>query len=314
MNKTYLLLFVLSLTSCYRVADRLDPRVDFQIQDSHFARSPSPFQPLNIDEKATEWGKEMTIAKAFAEELDLYRAVSTYKRAHILLTDSASPRKAEIEYDILLSYFLGGRFDEAIGAFDKSSLAHVDATFPAHADMLLVLYECYREVDDKDKELKVIELLAKENPETAEKLCLSRSIREGNLNEVTAFADGFRESSYLSDLLNNYAHEKKSVATAQCLNALVPGAGYLYIGQKKSAFTALLLNGLFITAAYQFFHRGNIAAGIITSGFEAGWYFGGIYGAGEEAKYYNERLYEQRAQTVLNEHALFPALMMQYSY
>ncbi len=100
----------------------------------------------------------------------------------------------------------------------------------------------------------------------------------------------------------------------QLLNALIPGAGYLYIGQKKSALTAFLLNGLFIAAAYQFFHHRHVAAGIITTGFEAGWYFGGIYGAGEEAKYYNERLFEKNAATVLNDYKLFPALMMQYAF
>jgi hypothetical protein len=57
-----------------------------------------------------------------------------------------------------------------------------------------------------------------------------------------------------------------------------------------------------------------MAAGIITTNFEAGWYFGGIYGAGEEAKYYNERIYEKNASTVLNQHKLFPILMMEHAF
>jgi len=48
--------------------------------------------------------------------------------------------------------------------------------------------------------------------------------------------------------------------------------------------------------------------------FEAGWYFGGIYGAGEEAKYYNERVYEKEANALLNEKKLFPVLMLGHSF
>ena len=34
---------------------------------------------------------------------------------------------------------------------------------------------------------------------------------------------------------------KKVIGTAQALNALMPGAGYLYLGQKQSATTAFFL-------------------------------------------------------------------------
>ena len=115
-------------------------------------------------------------------------------------------------------------------------------------------------------------------------------------------------------MLDRYYLEKKSVAKAQTFNALLPGAGYLYLGQKKSALTAFLLNGLFIAAAYEFFHHRHVAAGIITTSFEAGWYFGGIYGAGEEAKYFNEKAYERNASRTLHEYNLFPVLMMLYAF
>lgn len=310
----FLLLTVLIMPGCYRVPDKIDPRVSYQMQDQHFDRLSSAFSPLSSEEKASDWGKEYVIARAFADELDLYRAVSTFKRAAILLPEETTPRKLEIQYDILLCYFLAKHYDEAIEAFDHSCLAHVDKSFPAYHDLLLVLYECYREMDIPEKQQRIYELMEKSYPDTAEKIKLSRAIREGDLAQVAGFADGFNHSSYLDSLLNCYSGEKKSVAKAQLLNALLPGAGYLYIGQRKSALTAFLLNGLFITAAVQFFLHHHFAAGIITTGFEAGWYFGGIYGAGEEAKYYNERIYEKNASGVLNEHHLFPTLMMQYEF
>ncbi|HSX10625.1 MAG TPA: hypothetical protein VLF94_02775 [Chlamydiales bacterium] len=312
MNKFFPLFFLL-LAACYRVPDRLDPRVSYQLQDQHFELLTGAFPPLSPEERAADWGKEYTIARAFAGELDLYRAVFTFKRAEILNTNNQE-RKLEIQYDIVLCFFLGKRYDEAVEAFEKSDLAHVDKTFPAYHDLLLVLYESYRELDNPEKQARILELLDKTFPGTGEELKVSIAIRDGDLPTLVCFAEGFQRPSYLDSLVDCYAEQKKSVGKAQLLNALVPGAGYLYIGQRKSALTAFLLNGLFIAAATEFFIHDHLAAGIITIGFESGWYFGGIYGAGEEAKYYNERLYEKNASVVLNEYKLFPVLMLQHSF
>src|SRR5262249_23696425 len=146
---------------------------------------------------------------------------------------------------------------------------------------------CYREMDNPEKEERILELMETTYPETAEKVRISRAIREGNLSAVREFGCGPPPRPFLCQLLSHYKAEKKSVAAAQTLNAFLPGAGYLYIGQRTSAFTAFFLNSLFIVAAYEFFHHGHTAGGIITTVFEAGWYFGGIYGVGLEAKYYN---------------------------
>ena len=312
MNR-FFLLALLFLASCYRVPDQLDLRLSYQLQDQYFQRLTSSFPPLTEEERGTDWGKEYIIARAFASELDLYRAVSTFKRAQILIF-SAPERQLEIQYDILLCFFLGKRYDEAVEALEQSDLAHVDKTFPAYRDLLLVLYESYRELKREENQAKIVELLEKSFPDTSEELRVSLAIREGDLPTINAFASGFQSPSYLDNLVDCYATQKKSVARAQWLNALMPGAGYLYIGQRKSALTAFLLNGLFITAAVQLFLNDHLAAGIVTTGFEAGWYFGGIYGAGEEAKYYNERLYEKAASVVLNEHKLFPVLMLNHAF
>ena len=337
MNRSrYFFLFLVLLGACYRVPDQINPRIDYQVQDMHISALKRPFALLSPVERMTDWGKEVIIARAFADELDLYRAISTYKRAEILVSSIDKDRKLEIQYDILLCYFLARRYEEAANYFEKSDLAHVDKTFPAYRDLFLILYECYREMDAPEKEKKLLQLLEQTYPETAEKLSISRKIREGDIDAVedlcmvwddsrneNQIASLWNESEavsavgsaptphnkeYLSHLLTNYESKKKSVAKAQTLNALLPGAGYLYIGQKTSAFTAFFLNTLFIVAAYEFFHHGHTAGGIITSVFEAGWYFGGIYGAGLETKYYNERMYEQTASSVLNEQKLFPVL------
>lgn len=307
------LFLLLLLTSCYRVADRIEPKVSFQLKEVHLQKLDSAFTPLKEEEKKTDWGKEYIIAKAFAEDLDLYRAVSTFKRAQIL-APKQSERSLEIDYDILLCYFLAGRYPDVTNAFEKTDLSRVDPSFQAYHDLLLVLYESYREQKEIDKQERIQELIGKSFPITSEELKVSEALRDANLTALQEIAKGFHRESYLDDLQTNYQQNKKSVARAQLLNALLPGAGYFYIGQKKSALTAFLLNGLFITAAVQFFLHKHIAAGIITTGFEAGWYFGGIYGAGEEAKYYNERLYETSASSALNEQKLFPIFMLEHAF
>lgn len=348
----YIILIASFIGNCCRVNDSINPSIDCAVQDQYLSHLKNGFYPLTPAEKQTDWGKEMIIAKAFADGQDLYRAVSTYKRADILVDNEE--RKLEIQYYIVFSFYLAKHYQEAILAFETSKLPTVDRSFQAYHDLLLVLYECYREIDWPEKEDQILEMIQKSYPHTAAKLKLSRAIREGDLaklsqsinptpdfinspslkccNDLNTISsseitdcDSFSniydqkgpstyENGYLEPFLNHYEMQKKSVRKAQVYNALFPGAGYLYLGQKKSAFTAFLLNGLFIAAATQFFIRGNIPAGIITTGFEAGWYFGGIYGAGEEAKFYNERIYERAASQVLNEKNLFPILMMNYGF
>ncbi len=314
MNRTLSLLLLTICFGCCRVSDRIEPRVSYQIQDRHFSRLQSAFANLSDEERATDWGREMLIGLAFAQDLDLYRAVSTYKRAEILIPKEEKMRKLEIQYDVLLCYYLANRYDETIESFEKSDLATADKSFPAYHDLLLILYECYRETDCPEKEERMCEMIDSTYPSTSEELKVSRALRHGELDSICAINEDLQHPSYLDPMLTCYDQESKSVGRAQMLNAILPGAGYLYIGQKKSAATAFLLNGLFIAAAYQFFYRGHVAAGIITTGFEAGWYFGGIYGAGEEARYYNERLYECSAGRVLNERSLFPVLMLQHAF
>ena len=304
----------LIIAGCYRVTDKIEPRLSYQVQDQHLAHLHTPFSSLNDEEKISDWGKELIIADAFLKDLDLYRAVSTYKRAEILIGASSLARKTQIQYGILLCYYLGKHYDDAVESVNKSHLANVDKSFPAYHDLLLILYECYHEMNCPEKEECIYELMKKDFPQTAEKLQISRALRAGDLDQISVINNDLEHPSYLDSLLARYNLERKSVATAQTFNALLPGAGYLYLGQKKSALTAFLLNGLFIAAAYEFFHHNHVAAGIITASFEAGWYFGGIYGAGEEAKYFNEKVYERNASRILNEHKLFPVLMMLYAF
>lgn len=309
MKWPLLLLFLLA--SCNRIPDHIQPYVSYAVEKDHFATLQSPFAPLAPWERGEDWGRELYIADAFASDLDLYRALSTYRRAEILIGPLHPLRRLQIEYDTVLSYFLAKKYDEAIEAFEKSGLTSVDKQFPAYHDLLLILYESYREMNLPEKMGRIQELMDQTYPDTADKLALSASLRVGDLTSLACYAE---TNPDVSCLLSDYEAGKKSVRKAKVLNAILPGAGYYYLGQKKSAITAFFLNGLFIAAATEFFRRGQMPAGIITLSFELGWYFGGIYGAGEEAKYYNERVYERCAADLLTEKNLFPVLLMHSSF
>lgn len=310
-KKIFSLIFILTLCSCYRVEEKIEPKISYNLKKDIVDSLPNPFKPLSMEERSKDWAREFIIAKKFARELDLYRAVTNFKRAEILIEEDNIDRKQEIEYNILLCYYLGKKYDDVIESFEKSSLCYVDKSFKAFEDLLIILYESYHELKDKEKTKKILELLEESYPDTEKKIKLSTALMDA---DVDALSKDYTNNLQIRHLINDYNKEKKSVHTAQLLNVFIPGSGYLYIGQKRSAITAFLLNATFIYASYQFFKNKWTAAGVITASFEAGWYFGGIYGAGEEANYYNERLFENMATPMLNEKKLFPIYFLHYGF
>lgn len=305
-------LLLLLVSGCRSVPDTIEPQLNYSVQDRYLKTLPSPFPSITPEEREQDWAKEYYIGIKLAQNLDLYQAIQTFKRAEILGgEDLRLSRKLEIHYEILLCYYVGHKYREVIYAFEHSPLQHADSNFPALHDLLVILTDCYLKEGDLPRSEHMLHLLERDTPSSVETLHLSMALEQGNIPMISYYS---QERSYLRSFLSSYEQDKKSPARAQTLSAVLPGAGYLYVGQKQSAVTAFLLNGLFITAAAYFFDQGNIAAGIIFTSFEAGWYFGGIYGAGLEAKYYNERLYERKATPMMNQQKLFPVLMLRYAF
>ncbi|MBS0605080.1 MAG: tetratricopeptide repeat protein [Verrucomicrobia bacterium] len=308
------LCLLMAFSGCQRVPDKIEPTLSFAVQDKYLLSLPSPFPPLSEEEKAQDWGREIVIGFGFAHELDLYQAITAFKRAEFLIPPQEKKRALEVQYEILLCYYMGKKWNDVIYTFEHSQLRYANQDFPALHDLLLIMYESYEHEGMEQQAERFLEVIHHNYPEEGQKLALSSALVEGNLPLVEAFAEAPPDKPYLDNFLSDYQNRKKSVSTAQTLNAFLPGAGYLYLGQRQSATTAFFLNGLFIAASTYFFLDGNIAAGIIFTSFEAGWYFGGIYGAGLEAKEYNERLYESMATPMMNRERLFPALMLNYAF
>lgn len=309
MKRFLLPLSFLFLTGCFRVGNELEPQLNYAVQDRYLKTLPSAFSPLTEQEAATDWGREDRIALGFAHELDLYQAINGFKRSSFL--HPPPDRKLQLEYDTMFCYYLGRKYGEAIYTFDSGSLRTVSTSFTPFQDLLVMLYDSYNNVHEFEKADRIVSYMETTYPEAAQKLSLSKILLKGDIPALQAVASSHPD---IQTLLQKYELEKKSTRTAQLWNTFIPGAGYLYVGQNQSALTAFLLNGLFIWASCYSFQHGNTAAGIILASIEAGWYFGGIYGAGQEAKFYNERVYERLATPMMNENRYFPILMLKYGF
>lgn len=314
----YILLFF-SLYGCCRISKEIRPNIESRVHPKEFFRekrikvclpqdfSVTPFVPLTSEEKQTDWGKEYGIGLLFAEDFDLYRAITSFKRALYLIPEDNKSRKQEIEYVTALAYYLGKKYIEVIYVIETTDLSEVDRNFPAFSDLLLILYDSYEQVGKREKANHILSLIENDDHNRADKLSLLHTIKKADLDEMS-------RSESCQNILCGYKRERKSICKAQTLNAIVPGAGYWYVGLKQTAFTAFCVNALFIGAATHFITHGNEAAGIITLSLEGGWYFGGIIGAGLAAKQYNDKIYSCYANKVIDRECLCPAIMLKYSF
>lgn len=307
-------LFIFILTSCQVCQKEIEPVIVYTPTTCQIQSLPTAFSPLTSDERQQEWAKELILGDAFARELDLYRAITCYMSALILLPPQAIERRLQIDYDIILCYYLGRKYQEAINTFEASALVQVNPLFPGFNNLMILLQDAYRQVGQEDRAECLFELIEKYSPETAVDLSLYDDLDDGRLNEAQTAILAHPKQERLQEDLDLYFMNAKSPCKARTLNALLPGAGYYYVGQPKSAITSFVINTLFTAAAYQFFKNGYYAAGAITTSLELGWYLGGINGAGIEATEYNSRLYEGVVQNMMIEHRFFPVLMFETAF
>ena len=315
MKKIILLIF---LTSCMRSPTTLEPTVSAPIHPKQIFKqkrcaivipqdfSNSPFTPLTDEEKKSDWGKEYFVGMSFADDFDLYRAITAFKRA--MLFDPPEQRRAEVEYLALLAYFLGEKYQEVAYLAENTSLGKMDHKFEAFDDLLLILYESYSKLGQDAHAQYLLSLIEED---TAERLNFLSAVQDADLKQLFAYSE---DRPYLAHIISGYEKEAKSIRKAELLNAVLPGAGYWYVGQKQTAITAFLVNTLFLGTAAHFINQGNVPAAVITLGFEGGWYFGGIYGGGLASKAYNEQLYTHYAEEITRREEFFPTMMLNYKF
>lgn len=304
-----LLILSFALTSCAQSPICFQPCVEEP--QLCLQGAPSCFPEFSAEEANTDWGKEMRIGLAFAREYDLYRAITSFKRAFVLIPKNELERRRQISYELVVCYYLGGKYREAIDTFEESPLTSVKGDFPAFRSLLILLESAYSALGENERARQVMQIISPSDKETAYRIELSHALREGEEDIVLDLTEETCLHESIAEPIQRYQSKKKSPSHAKNLQAILPGAGYLYVGQKKTALTSLIVNSLFIWAAYSFFDKGNIGAGLFTLSLETGWYFGGINGAGLAANEYNEILYEDLAQKILQREKLYPVMMLE---
>lgn len=298
--------FSLLVGGCTPKSYDLEPRISFTPDARQIARMESGFPPLELEERKEAWSKELVIGNALARELDLFRAITAFKRAKILLPIDRPERRLQLEYAIVLCYYLGNKWQDVVCYFEDSELVDAPLDFPALDELLLILYDSYSHLSQLDRAEAYWNLLHQRDAQKADQAKLSQAFLHADLCAI--------QNSESASFVSEYCHCAKSVSKAQTLNALLPGAGYWYVGQTKSAFTSFALNTITTAAVYHFFKHKNYGAGLLFTSLEFGWYFGGINGAGLQAKEYNERLYERIACPYMVKERLFPILMFEKAF
>lgn len=306
------LLFLLA--GCTSKTCQIDPKLYYFPQERYIKSLPAAFPEIASEEKQQEWGKELLIARSFSEELDLYRAVTAYKRALFLMPKKNKERFLQTEYQIMLSYYLGKRYPEALETFETSDLKNVPDNFEAFPDLIVILYDLYRQTCQFEKADRVLGVIQQTNPDTAHDLSISAALTTGNIPLARWLSNGHPACAEFDHFFSKFHYEAKSVGKARFLNAVLPGAGYYYAGQTSSAVTSFLINAIFIATTWQFANHDLYFPAIISGSLELGWYFGGINGAGLAVKQYNERLYESSAKDLMIKQRLFPVLMIQKGF
>lgn len=301
-------------SSCQKTCEPFEPNICYYPPSCLIESRPSAFTPLTPDECKTDWGKQVRLAYSFGKQQDFYRTITGFKSALVFLPMNKPDRKLQIEYGIVQAYYLGSKYRDAIEYFESSDLLYATNEFPAYRDLLIMLYDAYLKIENDEKACKMLDLINLEYPNEAGALRVSTAFLDADLPSIQEASQCRSDKDEIDCFINEYLIASKSEQRAQTYQALLPGAGYLYVGQKDAARTSFLINLLFTWAAYQFFDRGYIAAGIITASLEAGWYVGGINGARLAAKEYNERLYGVNGREFMRDHCLFPILMLETTF
>lgn len=308
----FILLSIL-LTSCALQNPSISPTICYLPQERVISNLPGTFPTLSRDELQTGWGQEIAIGISFGKEVDLYRSITAFKRAKILIPPH-HPRLQQIDYSLILAYYMGNKYYDAIQIFEEGSCSNIDQSFPGLKTLLTVLYDCYTKTNQIEKASCILDIIHMTDPEDVAKLQTGTAIELGSFEEIYAIKKDPCLQASIDEFLTVYNANKKSPKKAQILNALLPGAGYLYLDQPKTAMTAVVVNAIFIAATYQLFHKGYYAPALFTLSLESGWYLGGINGAALAAKEYNESLYNILGKETMLKERLFPVLRIEHAF
>lgn len=273
-----------------------------------FEKGPDPFAALKAEESQGRWAQDFILAKKFQAISDSAESRHYFRSASLLAPQDADWALC-LDYQLLLLEMLASQHTAVIQLFERSKpLQQLYAAQGAvhrevYQDLLVILADSYLRVARTDRLEEVLSLMPQSGAATM-RVYADLTNRKEPANAPEA----------VKEALASYHAEKFNPGRAALLNAVLPGAGYYYIGQHSSALTSFILNAATTAAAVYFFERSNWGAGVLFATMECGWYFGGISGAYDEAYYFNNRLWEKKLSPVINEGKFAPALQLNFTF
>jgi tetratricopeptide (TPR) repeat protein len=236
----------------------------------------------------------------FADELfeskEYYRAITEYKRYIHHFPDS--PLALNAKYKIGLSYFKGGRYQQAEETFSNLSLLPEKNELTKKS--LFKLADVYYKDSQYQMAVETYQRFVKEYPDAVEVHNAEYKLgwaylfdnqydqSQKSFDEISADSPFYAISANVStemDKREDMPH--KSPGLAGTLSAVLPGAGQLYCGYYQDAATAFILNGVFIWGTVELFEDDHYGAGGVMAFFSLMWYSGNVFGAVNGAHKYN---------------------------
>lgn len=245
---------------------------------------------------------QLRLADAFLAEGEYYRAVTEYKKFHILFPDS--PQGEEALFRTGIAYYLGEEYETAAYTFDVLRKSYPGGGFSEPA----LYYEGlsrWKKKEYADAALLFDTLIEKGAASSfGPRALVARSLLDLDRGDTAAAAGGLERflASYPGHpgetrvrealpLVREYENlPRKSELLAGILSAILPGSGYVYAGQYGDGLTAFVLNGLFIAGTVTAVQNAWYPAAALTGGIGLPFYVGNIYGSANAAKKYNIRV------------------------
>ena len=233
--------------------------------------------------------------RSFADHLfnkgDYDRAITEYER--FVFSQPEDSKVPEARLQIAEAYVKLGNTEKAIEQFKA-----LQRDLPRQSEgekAVLRLAEVYYQAGRYANALDTLEQYLKDypnepGPEIVRRKMSSCHLHLGDVQAARSLLvpDGpSKELLTLTDQLGDIPC--KSPALAAGLSAIMPGAGQLYVKRPHDAMIAFLLNGVYIWAAVEAFDNDEYVTGALISAMEAGWYFGNIYNAANNAHKFNRR-------------------------
>lgn len=241
---------------------------------------------------------QMALGRAFMAEQDYYRAITEYKKLHILFPDSAY--LAEAHYQIGMAYYLGKDYAAAIKSFVKVRQNYDAAFYSSAAFHEGLCYTRLGRLGEAELAFERSRFFDAKHPAAVDaQLALALNALEKNdpagcrsdlENFLLEYPEDDRAAAVQSSLglLGQYeAHPKKSPVAAGILSAVLPGAGQVYAEHYRDGAMAFVVNGLFIAGTIIAIDDENYPAAAIVGGIGLPFYVGNIYGAANSARKWN---------------------------